>query len=179
MTPLRAFLVGAAVAALTTVAAPAVAMTETVSDASGDAAGRGLDVTRVVVRNDDRRIVVRTSFVEAVRGDLIVSIDPRGARGVRLVSQHRPAGTTRNSVLPYAFSDVATERAARCQGFRVRWDLAAETARMVLPSTCLRGGDYGAIRFAVLTERGGSGDTDFAPETAHGDIGVSSWVPRG
>jgi hypothetical protein len=49
---------------------------------------------------------------------------------------------------------------------------------MVLPSRCLRGGDYGAIRFAVLTERG-SGDTDVAPESANGDIGVSGWIPRG
>src|SRR5688572_12831230 len=114
MTPLRTFLVGAAVAAMTAMAAPAVALSETVTDPAGDAAGRGLDVTRVVVRNDDRRIVVRASFVAAVRGDLIVSIDPRGARGVRLVSEHRPAGTTRNSVLPFAFSDPATERAARC-----------------------------------------------------------------
>ena len=178
MTPLRTFLVGAAVAALTALAAPAVAMSETVTDPAGDAAGRGLDVTEVVVRNNDRKIVVRAWFVDAVRGDLIVSIDPRGARGVRLVSEHRPAGTTRDYILPFAFSDVSSERAARCQGFRVRWDRAAGTARMVLPSRCLRGGDYGAIRFAVLTERG-SGDTDFAPETARGDIGVSAWIPRG
>jgi hypothetical protein len=159
-------------------AAPAVAMSETVTDPAGDAVGRGLDVTGVVVRNNDRRIVVRASFVDAVRGDLIVSIDPRGARGVRLVSEHRPNGTTRNSVLPYAFSDGAGERAARCRGFRVTWDRSAETARMVLPSRCLRSGDYGAVRFAVLTESG-SGDTDVAPETANGDIGVSPWIPRG
>jgi hypothetical protein len=178
MTPLRTVLLGAAVSAMTLVSAPAVAMSETVSDPAGDAAGRGLDVTSVVVRNNDRRIVVRTSFVDAVRGDLIVSIDPRGARGVRLVSEHRPSGTTRNSVLPYAFSDPALERAARCRGFRVRWDRSAETARMVLPSRCLRGGNYGAIRFAVLTE-GSSSDTDFAPEAANGDIGVSAWIPRG
>src|SRR5687768_10227730 len=104
MTRLRTLLLGAAVTALLASAAPAAAMSETVTDPAGDAVGRGLDVTGVVVRNNDRRIVVRASFVDAVRGDLIVSVDPRGARGVRLVSEHRPNGTTRNSVLPYAFS---------------------------------------------------------------------------
>jgi hypothetical protein len=178
MTRLRMLLVGAAVTALTAVAAPAVAQSETVTDPAGDASGRGLDLTDVTVRNQDRRIVVTADFVEAVRGDLIVSIDPRRARGVRLVSEHRPDGRTRNTVHPFAFSDPAARRAVRCRGFRVRWDLEAERARIVLPSRCLRGGDYGAVRFGALTERR-SGDVDLAPETANGDIGATRWIPRG
>ncbi len=159
---------------LTLSAAPAGAATQIVTDPSDDAAGRGLDVTRVAVHNQDRRVVVRVRFVEAVRGDLIVSVDPRGARGVRLVSEHRPGGTTTSYVLPWAFTDAAARRTVPCRGFRVRWDLEAETARLVMPSRCLRGGDYGAIRFAVLTERRG-GDVDFAPESPED----STWIPRG
>ena len=46
-----------------------------------------------------------------------------------------------------------------------------------MPSGCLHHGDFGAVRFAVLTEgaRGG-GDTDDAPDARRG---VTPWLPRG
>ena len=158
---------------------PASALRSAVVDPAGDASGPGLDITRAVVRNGERAVVARVTFSEAVRGDLIVSIDPRRARGVRLVSEHRPAGVTRSYALRGAFTDQGGFAGrVDCPGFRVEWDTDTEVARMRLPSRCLRGGDYGAIRFSVLTERGG-GDTDFAPEGGGGDIGSSDWISRG
>lgn len=47
--------------------------------------------------NEDHRIVVKVRFDEVRRGDLIVSVDPRGARGVRLVSLDRPRHVRRAS----------------------------------------------------------------------------------
>jgi hypothetical protein len=42
-----------------------------------------------------------------------------------------------------------------------------------MPQACLNGGDYGAVRFAVLTER--VSDTDSAPDNAS----ETSWISRG
>ena len=86
-----------------------------------------------------------------------------------LVSQYRPKGTTRNFVLSNAASDERPR--VRCPGFEVVWRPARNLARMTLPSTCLRRGDYGAVRFAFLTERDAA-DIDFSPET-------SPFIPRG
>src|SRR3954469_25476441 len=159
-------------------AGPASAQSATVPDASGDATGPGLDITRVTVRNLDRAVVAKVRFVRAVRGEVIVSIDPRGATGLRLVSDHRPAGQDHNVVLSGAFTDHRTPaHTPRCPGFRVRWSEDEPTVTMRMPSRCLHGGDYGAIRFDVLTERS-AGDTDFARGLPGGD-GSSPWVPRG
>lgn len=176
MTALAATTVGA----LSLVASPALAAQTTVQDPAGDAANGGLDITRVTVRNLDHAVVVRVGFVKSVRGDLIVSIDPRKARGVRLVSQYRPAGQTKNFVIAGAFTDRATDGeppVLACKGFRVTWSTDAPLATLRMPSKCLHAGDYGAIRFAALTEK--DADSDYAPETETADNGSSDWIPRG
>ena len=159
-------------------AAPASAAVEVVDDPAGDKSNAGLDVTRARLENRDHRIVVTVRFVRAVRGDLIVSVDPRRAGGVRLVSERLRGGEVRNRIVNGAFGDrhASPENDVDCAGFRVRWDDEDAVARLVLPSRCLQGGDYGAVRFAVLTERGS--DTDYAPEGTGGDR-QSRWVPRG
>jgi hypothetical protein len=155
--------------------APALAESATIADPAGDAAGHGLDVTGARLRNLDHRIVVDVTFVRDVRGDLIVSIDRRHGQGLRLVSEHDPAGHTDDLVIRHAFSDasVGDNRPVRCRGFRVSWSDARAAARLVLPQRCLHGGDYGAVRFAVLTER--RSDTDYAPEGRS----ASGWISRG
>jgi hypothetical protein len=164
--------------------AAAHARSVAVDDPTGDATVEQLDFTRVKLSNHDDRIVATAHFVEAVRGDVIISVDPRGHRGLRLVSDYRPEGTTRNYVVPGAFTDSAGRRAPRavdgidCAGYQVRWNADKDRVRLVLPSTCLRGGDYGAVRFAFLSEDDGS-DSDWGPETADGNVGSSSWIPRG
>lgn len=165
-------------AALTSLAAPAMAQEAAVSDPAGDATNGGLDFVRVQVDNRDDKIVVRARFVEARPGDLIVSVDPRRKHGLRLVSDQRPGGETRSYVLPGAFTDrSAGASGAQCPGFRVSWSAEKDLARMVLPSTCLQDGNYGAIRFQFLSERGS--DSDFGPETQDGELGTSRWIPRG
>lgn len=47
-----------------------------------------------------------------------------------------------------------------------------------MPSRCLQRGNYGAVRFSVLTEDSGA-DIDWAPEDATGDIDSTEYVPRG
>jgi hypothetical protein len=148
----------------------AVAQEATMSDPAGDTLARGLDVTRVKLANNDHSIVTTVRFVETRRDELIVFLDPRGRHpGVTMVSQYRPKGTTRNFVLSNAPSDERPR--VRCPGFEVVWRPARDLARMTLPSTCLRHGDYGAVRFAFLTERDAA-DIDFSSE-------MSPFIPRG
>jgi len=171
--------VTAIAAAITLLAGPAVAQRAAVSDPAGDAAGPGLDFTRVGVSNRDDRIVVRARFVQARRGDLIVSIDPRGASGVRLISEYRPNGTTTNYVVPGAFTArTAGAPTVACPRFTVVWRPARDLARLSMPSKCLHKGDYGAVRFAFLSERAG-GDTDYGPATEDGELSSSRFIPRG
>ena len=157
---------------LALVPGPALAQEAVLTDPAGDARNEGLDFVRVKLSSLDHRIVVRARFVKAKRGDVIVAIQPPGDRGVRLVSEYRPKGTTRNFVLAGGFRARGTgPTQLACPGFKVVWRPAKELARMSLPSTCLNDGDYGAVRFTFLSERGGS-DTDGASE-------ISPRIPRG
>lgn len=165
--------------------APAHAARLALDDPAGDAATTELDFTRVKVANKDDRVVAVATFVADVEGDVIISIDPRRHRGVRLVSEYRPGGSTRNYVVRGAFTDLRTQgpaaRAANakdCPGFRVRWNAEDNRVRMRLPSRCLHHGDYGAVRFAFLSEAGTT-DTDWGPVSGAGEVGSSGWVARG
>ena len=166
----------AASALVVALAAPALAATGSIQDPAGDATSNGLDITRATLDNRDHQIKVRVRFDDVRRGDLIVSVDPRGDRGVRLISEYRPGETT-NYVVGGAFTNRGGGDAEPldCDGFRVRWNEDADRATLRLPSTCLNDGDYGAVRFAVLTERGG-GDSDIAPEKPGSGSG---WIARG
>lgn len=142
------------------------------TDPAGDV-GRPqrLDVTRAAVRNDDRLVVARVAFAEDRTGAVIVSLDPRGDSGLRLVATKKADGSVREQILPGAFTDGGDiDRPTPCRGLRVRW--AEDLARLAMPSACLHDGDYGAVRFSVLTENGA--DSDVAP-----DRGTSGWIPRG
>jgi len=160
------------------VVAPAHAASRVLTDPAGDAGGvKRLDITRAKVRNRDHAVVARVTFAKAVAGDLIVSIDPRGAKGLRLVAERKRDGTITSRVLPGAFTDRGGAAGSEpCTDLRVQW--IQDVARLVMPSTCLHDGDYGAIRFAVLTENRAT-DSDYTPETDTGNIGVSGWIARG
>jgi hypothetical protein len=163
----------AAVGALLT-AAPSHAQQVRVTDPSGDAEGPGLDIVSVRVDNRDYRVVAWVRFAEDARGDVIVSTDRRRGTGLRMVSEHRPAGDDKSFLAPGAFTDRSAGPDVDCPGFRAVWQEDRPVVRMSLPARCLNSGNYGAIRFAALTER--RDDTDFAPE----DPDVSSeWLSRG
>ena len=98
-----------------------------------------------------------------------------------MISVHRPNGQDRDVIEPFALiggddgdpvedADVNTD----CPRYRVTWSDDDRVARMVLPSRCLAGGDYGAIRYAVLTEVGA--DSDLAH---YGRRGQRTYVARG
>ncbi len=171
---LKAAVLSAAVVMTMSFAAPAQAGISTITDNAGDAGGPArLDIVAVKVNNAEGRIVTRVRFAERVAGSVIVSVDPRDAKGVRLVAIRKKDGTRRSYLLPGAFTnrdDPGSAVTCRGKDMKVRW--RAKAVRLVLPSACLHEGEYGAIRFAVLTENGS--DSDYAPHT-----GASRWLPRG
>lgn len=157
-------------------ASPAQARQLTVTDPAGDTSTPGLDITSAQVRNRDHAIITTVSFVRDVRGNLIVALTARNGSGLRVVYERRPAGTDRTFVLPGSFARTA---GSFCQGVSGEWNARSRSVTLRLPSRCLDGGDYGAVRAAVLTENRGGGDVDFAPEKDNGDIGSTAWIPRG
>lgn len=130
--------------------------------------------------NADRRIVMRVGFAKLVTGTVLVSVDPRGAKGVLLIAVGKKDGTSKSYLVPGAFTDRGDIGSGpTCPGtdVKVRW--RAKAVRMVLASKCLHHGNYGAIPFAVLTENGAGADSDYAPQTRRGHLGSSRWLPRG
>jgi uncharacterized DUF497 family protein len=165
---------------LVLLAAPAAhAQSLTVQDAAGDAANGKLDITSATVRNGDYRLVATVALAEMEKGSVIVSVDRRRGKGIRLVSVRRADGTVHSRVLKGAFTDTDVDGGAvTCKKFRSVWDDDAGTVTLRMPSACWHGGDYGAVRFAVLTEKHGA-DHDAAPTADDGSITASAWVPRG
>lgn len=158
------------------ISGPAVAASLTVVDPPGDAEAGGLDITSATVDNRDKKIVVTLQFVESVRGDLVVSIDPEKARGLRIVSRYRPNGQTRSYVVTRAFTDKRGQaRIVKCNALDVVWSEDAPTVTLRLPARCLADGDYEAVRGAFLTEDPDGSDTDYAP----GDGESTPFIPRG
>ena len=149
-----------------------------VEDPAGDSYRDKLDITTATAHNHDYRLVARVGLAEMEKGSVIVSVDRRKGSGVRLVTKRRADGTVRSLVLPGAFTDTQASGDVTCPRFRARWDDEASTVVLRMPSRCWNDGDYGAVRFAVLTENGG-GDVDWAPADEDGEIGSSAWVARG
>ena len=168
------------VLSLLLLAAPAAnAQRVAISDPAGDAVTGGLDITSATVMNRDRRVVAEVTTAELASGAVIVSADRRDGTGVRLVSSRRSDGTVNGRVYAGAFTDTDVENTVvKCPRFRVAWDDGSDTVTLSMPSRCLDGGDYAALRFAVLTERAGA-DVDAAPTAEDGDIASTAWVARG
>jgi hypothetical protein len=165
-------------------AAPAAdAQTLTVDDPAGDAWNGHLDVTSATVMNRDHRVIAHVTTTELTSGAVIVSVDRRNGEGLRLVTSRRADGTVNARVYSGAFTDSVTDgdltsTVVPCRRYRVAWDDDTETVTLSMPSRCWNGGNYGALRFAVLTEKQGA-DSDAAPTTADGDNTSSAWVARG
>ncbi len=171
-------LAGISATLLLAVTPPAVAQQVDVVDEPRDNQVPGLDIINVNAQNNDRAVKVTLTFRRAVRGELIVSIHARGTNtndGVRIISKRRPQTGDETYLLRGAFSRGGT---LRCRGLTGQWDPVAETAVLRMPSRCLQRGDYGAVRFGVLTEDVGE-DVDWAPEDASGELDSTEYVPRG
>lgn len=175
MRTLRALACAALASALLVVPAPAHAEQVTVDDGPGDTIDPGLDITTVSFKNRDQAVVVDLSFTRDRRGEIIVAIASRGGPLLRIISQHPASGDDKIFLIERSDEEVP------CRGLSSEWDRAAATLRLRMPSRCLGGGDYGALRFWALIEgyRSRSSDVDYAPESPDGGLRFTDWVPRG
>jgi hypothetical protein len=174
--------VASALTVLCLATGPALAQEVTVPDQQGDTESGALDLLAFTARNLDHRVAVEMTFEDTtLNSDIVVSVDPRGGTGVRMVSRFRPAGHSKSYLLDRSFRDkgAAKNTRLRCRGLQLRQGTsdAGPTVTLSIPSRCLAGGDYGALRFAVLIEK--THDADWAPTARDGDIGQTDWVARG
>jgi hypothetical protein len=154
------------------VSGSAVGQTVRVSDPAGDGLkGRRLDITAVKMSNRDHAIVVKISVVRVAHGDLGVRMKARGDRGetALVASQHRSSGDTNQ-----LFTAAGEQQ---CNGLRVTWDQTADRVLVRVPSRCIDGGDYGAVRAKAIFEIGS--DADFAPKGPKGGWRWTDYVARG
>lgn len=166
---------------LLVLAVPAAqAQSLTIADPVGDAPTGELDLTAVTVQNRDHRVIAYATVADLTQGTVIISVDPRQGTGVRLVTSRRADGTVNGRVYAGDFTDPdqAIGGPVPCRRYNVDWDDATSTVKLSMPSTCLNAGDYGALRFAVLTEKAGR-DSDFAPSAGDGDLTSTTLVARG
>lgn len=171
MTSPRTVLTSLVVTLCLAVAAPAQAQSLRFTDRAGDTPGHGMDIVASTIRNGDRGLSTTVWFEEAMRGELILGLRWRGG-GTTVVSRHRPRRGDSNFLF--------TGEKQVCKRLRVSWDHAADKATVRVPSRCLDGGNYGAVRAFLLTEdvrRGG--DVDLAPESADREWHWTRRVPRG
>jgi hypothetical protein len=162
-------------------AAPASAQQLAIGDPQGDVGINTLDIISVTLHNDDRSVLAAIEVEDATRdGNLTVSVDPRGGPGVRIVSRFRATGGTKSYVLRKAFSDPGTStKKVRCK-VRLGHDWSGAGNPVItlrIPSRCLAGGNYGALRFGAVSQLGG--DRDITPFDRRGRLSASDWVARG
>ena len=176
----RVAVVPAALSLLLLAAPAAHAQSLTIDDPTGDAPPGELDLTSVTVQNRDYRVIAHATMAELTQGAVIISVDRRDGTGVRLVTTRRADGTINGRVHAGAFTDDESEIGGpvRCRGYNVFWDDDSSTVTLSMPSSCWNGGDFGALRFAALTEKQGV-DSDNAPTAGDGDLTSSAWVTRG
>jgi hypothetical protein len=175
----------AAVAATLTVsvigltAVPASAQQVRVTDEVGDASG-GMDLTGVTFVNADRRVRFVVDVEEVRPGHLvaIVRTDRRHPRRLTYVSANwrRDDGTGRVRVL---VEEGGEAQRVPCDGVKQHWDRVAGRVVFSAPSRCIGGGDYGAVRASMLSERPTGGDSDWAPDEGRGGLPWTAWIPRG
>jgi hypothetical protein len=168
--------VAALVATVSVGAGPALADRAEVSDPPDDAFGP-LDITTATFDNGDSRVVVTVAFDQVKRGNLAVSVEARGGPGLVLGTLYRPGQPTHTFALSGSFSGNTGNR-VRCPGLASTWNKRKATVRLLLPARCLAHGEYGDLRFVVLSEDNNGGDSDFAP--ARGDtFRPTRWIARG
>lgn len=154
------------------VSGSALGQTVHVSDPAGDGLkGQRLDITTVKLANRDHSIVVTIAVVHVAYGDLGVRMKARGDSGetALITSLHRSGGDTNRLVT------AAGEK--QCKALHVSWNEATDRVRVRVPSRCVDGGDYGAVRVKTIFEIGS--DADFAPKGPKGSWRWTDYVARG
>jgi len=163
------------------VASPATARSIGVADETGDTLDAGLDITYVSFRNRDRVIQASLNFHRDRRGTVIVFAEARNGPGVRIVIQHPSKGADETFVINARGKEVSCRGGADGPGVSSVWDRQTSTVTLRMPSRCMAGGNYGAVRFSALIEgfRSQSSDVDYAPEKPNGDLAFTDFISRG
>ena len=128
---------------------------------------RGLDITDAVFHNSNNALHIDLVFAHDRPGDIIAAVKLKGG-----------------SLLdPYRAFLVGTDGArVPCRNVNAGSSGNEFEARfwVRIPSRCLDGGDYGAVRHWVRTEKFRSGaDVDHAPEKPNRAITFTRVIPRG
>ncbi len=166
----------ALVAGLTLGAGQAHAESLAISDPSGDATGP-LDITGATFDNGPSRVVVTVSVDRVSTGNLAVNVQPRGGPGLVLGAFRRP---TRPHLIRAFEGNFGGEVETRvpCRGLTARWNTRKATVRISLPARCLAHGEYGDLRFLLLSEDRDNNDSDLAPARG-GTYHPTRWIARG
>jgi hypothetical protein len=144
----------------------------TVTDAAHDTARAGLDIVGASLVNDDYALSASVNFRKQRSGTVVIGVRARNGGLIRVVSKHQADGGGRSFL-------VNAKGKLRCSGLTVNWHPAQASVSFAVPSTCLWGGNYGAVRAWILSEDLTTGsDVDYAPEQ-HGGSAHTAWVPRG
>jgi hypothetical protein len=156
---------------------PASARHLSVLDDRGDTVTRGLDITDAAFSNRNNALHIDLVFAHDRPGDIIAAVKVKGGSLIRVVGRHHPDHD------PYRAFLVDTDGArVPCRNLNAGSSGNEFEARfwVRIPSRCLDGGDYGAVRHWVRTERFRSGaDVDHAPEKPSGAITFTRVIPRG
>ena len=147
------------------------------TDPAGDDAG-GLDITSTSLDNRAKAIGSEVQVARTRAGHVLVSIDRRHGAGRVIAVQRDRDGDVRASLLRGSFLDEVAHTKVRCGGLDVAWEEDSGTVTTRMPARCMNDGDYGRVRFSVLTERPGGEDSDFAPDDDGNALAVSDWIAR-
>jgi hypothetical protein len=144
----------------------------TVTDAAHDTARAGLDIVGASLDNDDYALSASVNFRKNRSGTVVIGVRARNRGFIRIVSKHHADGGGRSFL-------VNANGRLRCSDLTVSWHPARTSVSFAVPSTCLWGGNYGAVRAWILSEDLTSGtDVDYAPEH-NGSSALTAWLPRG
>ncbi len=134
-------------------------------------------ISQTRFHNRNNAVHIALVFAHNRRGDIIVAVKAKGGSLIRVVGRHHPHRD------PYRAFIIDNDGAKLpCRNLNAGSSGNEFEARfwVRIPSRCLDGGDYGAVRHWVLTEkfRGGA-DVDYAPEKPYGDVRFTRVIPRG
>jgi len=157
----------AGVAGLILLASPSAYAAELeLTDPSRDTNGPGLDVVGADVSNDDYRLTTTVDYRLNRSGTTIIGLTARHRALVRVVNYHRVEGADKTFLLDRNDVRVA------CRGLSAEWDDDDAEFTVSVPSSCLWGGNFGAVRPWLLTEPLDSGrDVDL--------LTTKHWIARG
>ncbi len=166
----RTAAVTVATAALVLTGGAATAASKSHRDVAGDAPDAAADITRVVVKNGEKTLMVRTKLAKAAPGrtHLVLTLTP-SAEGaatyvLRTVENGRKAGVTLESTSPDATEATVLE----CRGAKATLSRGRRGQVLVrVPQACF-GADAGTLLVQVATQTSAQVGTETEAEVESG-----------